>query len=84
MEGERLLRRFTVLAHLCVRSATTGVSGMLSASAARLSCWASRGSAAVYLAAVYALREPRDCAIDERLGADALDHDQPDMPAGPE
>jgi hypothetical protein len=41
----------------------------------------SRGSAAVYLAAGYALREPPDCAIDERLGAEAPDHDQPDMPA---
>jgi len=31
--------------------------------------------AAVYLAAGYALSRSRDCAIDERLGAEAPDHD---------
>jgi hypothetical protein len=84
MEGERLLRRFTVLAHLCVQRATVGVSWDGFDVQGRLPCWGPRGTAAVYLAAGYALREPRDCAIDERLGAEAPDPDQPDMPARPE
>jgi hypothetical protein len=58
--------------------------GMVATSRGDCRAGARAGSAAVYLAAGYALREPRDCAIDERLGVAAPDHDQPDMPARPE
>jgi len=73
-ESERLLRSISSLGSLVSPKSNNLCVGCPSTWSAAVADKVARGGA-VYLAAGYALSRSRDCAIDERLGAEAPDHD---------
>ena len=75
MEGEGLLRSFHCFGPAFAASVAKGlqiwVFGMFSGITGGLALPQVARGAAVYLVAGYALSQRRDCAIDDRLGAEA-------------